>query len=193
MNIQSHFNNLCISGNLEEAQQYLLENPTINISAFNEDAFRHACCLGHLSVAQWLLSVKPDINISACNECAFRYACSQCHLSVAQWLLSVKPDINISVYNEEVFRWTCSQGHLKVGQWLQSLKPNLYVIHYNNDGSYKDYYIRSKEEARWQQRKYLVWLASNESPNKKSLFYKIPQDVSRYIISNYLYTLEDLK
>jgi hypothetical protein len=75
---------------------------------------------------------------------------------------------------------------LLVAQWLQSLKPNLYVINYNDDGSYKGYYVRSKEEARWQQRKTLVWLASDQSPNKKSLFYKIPQDVSRYIISNYL-------
>ena len=122
MNIPTHFRILCKSGNLEEAQQLLLENPTINISAMDDSVF---------------------IN--------------------AYW-----------------------GGHLLVAQWLQSLKPHLYVILYNNDGSYKDYYIRSKEEARWQQRKYLVWLASDQSPNKKSLFYKIPQDVSRYIISNYL-------
>jgi hypothetical protein len=75
---------------------------------------------------------------------------------------------------------------LLVAQWLQSLKPHLYIINYNDDGSYKGHYIRSKEEARWEQRKYLVWLASDQSPNKKSLFYKIPQDVSRYIISQYL-------
>jgi ankyrin repeat protein len=152
MNIQ--FITFCIIGKLKEAQQYLLDNPTINISADSEYAFRYACCNGHLLVAQWLLLVKPDINISA--------------------------------YDEEAFHIACLRGHLLVAQWLQSLKPNLYVINYNNDGSYKGYYIRSKEEARWEQRKYLVWLASDQSPNKKSLFYRIPQDVSRYIISNYL-------
>ena len=190
MNIQSHFNNLCISGNLEKPQQYLLENPTINISANNEYVFRCACSQGHLLVAQWLLSVKPDINISANNEEAFRHACFQGHLLVAQWLLSVKPDINISAFNEyvfrDVFRVACYNNNLSVAQWLQGLKPYLYVIYCNDDGSYKGHSVRSKEEARWQQRKYLVWLASNESPNKKSLFYKIPQDVSRHIISNYL-------
>ena len=96
------------------------------------------------------------------------------------------PNINISTKNEEAFRHACYKGHLLVAQWLQSLKPNLYVINYNDDGSYKDYYIRSKKEVLWEQRKTLLWLASDQSPNKKSLFYKIPQDVSRYIISQYL-------
>ena len=75
---------------------------------------------------------------------------------------------------------------VKVAQWLQSLKPYLYVIYYNEDSSYKGYYIRNKEEERWERRKSLVWLASDQSLNKERLFYKMPQDVSRYIISNYL-------
>jgi hypothetical protein len=66
------------------------------------------------------------------------------------------------------------------------LKPYLYVIHYNEDGSCKGYYIREKEEERWKRRKLLVWLASDKSPNKQCLLYKMPQDVSRYIISSYL-------
>ncbi len=167
MNIQSHFNTICKSGNLEEA-------------------FINACEYGNLLVVQYLLSIKPDIDISAYNEAVFRHACCHGHLLVAQWLLTIKSDINISTNNEYAFRIACFSGHLLLAQWLQSLKPHLYVINYNNDGSYKDYYIRSKEEARWEQRKYLVWLASDQSPNKKSLFYRIPQDVSRYIISNYL-------
>jgi hypothetical protein len=51
--------------------------------------------------------------------------------------------------------------HLDVARWLQSLKPYLYVIEYDKNGKIKGYKIRSKEEAKWQQRKYLVWLASN--------------------------------
>ena len=176
----------CKYGNLSVAQWLLSVKPNINISAKNEKAFLNACLKGHLLVAQWLLTVKLDINISAKDELAFCGTCFSGHLLVAQWLLTIKPDINISANDEEVFRNACTQGHLLVAQWLLELKPNLYVINYNNDGSYKDYYIRSKEEARWEQRKYLVWLASDQSPNKKSLFYKIPQDISRYIISNYL-------
>jgi hypothetical protein len=71
-------------------------------------------------------------------------------------------------------------------KWLQSLKPHLYTIEYFEDGSYKNHYIRTFEEERWEKRKYLVWLASNECPDKNNLFYQIPEDVSRYIISNYL-------
>ena len=101
-------------------------------------------------------------------------------------MLQVKPNINISAKNDYAFRYACLNGHLLVTQWLQSIKPNLYVINYNVDGSYKDYYIRTFEEALWSKRLIPLWLASNDSPCKKNLFYRIPEDVSRYIISNYL-------
>jgi hypothetical protein len=75
-------------------------------------------------------------------------------------------------------------GHLHVAQWLQSLKPYLYVIEYDENGKMKGYKIREKEEANWEKRKYLLWLASNDCPeeNKNNLLYKLPSDVSRMII-----------
>ena len=99
-------------------------------------------------------------------------------------MLQVKPDINISVGNECAFRWAFANGHLRVCQWLQSLKPYLYVINYDENGKIKGYRIREKEEANWEKRKYLVWLASNECPeeNKNNLLYKLPSDVSRMVI-----------
>ena len=144
--------------------------------------FIEFCKNGNLSEAQKTYLNNPNIDISANNEKAFRWTCFKGHLEVCQWLLSVKPNIDISANNEDAFRWACFRGQLEVAQWLQSVKPYLYVIRYDKNGRYKSYSIRSKEEARWQQRKYLVWLASNQSPNKESILYKIPQDVSRYII-----------
>ena len=131
-----------------------------------------------------MLQVKPNINISAENEDAFCMACENCHLDVCQWLLQQKPTINISAYNELAFREACINVHLHIAQWLQSLKPYLYVIEYDENGQYKGYEVRSKEETNWEQRKYLVWLASNHCPeqNKTNLLYKLPSDVSRLII-----------
>jgi hypothetical protein len=150
----------------------------------NESAFRLACYDGHLQLAQWLLSVKPDINISAKDEEAFRSACSGGHLKIAQWLLSIKPDINISADGEDAFQYACYYGHLHVAQWLQTLKPYLYIINYNEDGSYKSYCIRTKEEEqRLIQKIYAFWLASDTTPNKDNLLYQLPQDISRLVIS----------
>ena len=145
-----------------------------------EGAFRWACLYGHLHVAQWLLQIKPDINISADNEYAFRWACYYGHLHVAQWLLQQKPTINISINNEYAFRWACFKGHLDVCQWLQSLKPYLYVIEYDENGKYKGYKIREKEEANWERRKYALFLSSNKEED--NLLYRLPTDVAKMVI-----------
>jgi ankyrin repeat protein len=218
--MEEEFCYLCENGNLEDAQQFLLENPTLNVLTDNDftfNAFASAsyeghlhimhwllkicpeiitsgreyifimsCYRGHLIIPKWLLKVCPTINISIDNESAFRHACYNGHLLVAQWLLNVKPDINISVNNNEVFICAAKNKNLNIMKWLASLKPHLYIINYWKNGGYKSYDINSKEEERWSQRKQLVWLASNDSPCKSNIFYRIPEDVSRYIISNYL-------
>ena len=53
--------------------------PSINISAFNECAFRCACQNGYKGVAEWLLNIKPSIDISVENEYAFKSACINGH------------------------------------------------------------------------------------------------------------------
>jgi hypothetical protein len=185
------FHSACYNGHLHVVQWLLQVHPTINISPNNQQAFCDVCSYGHLEVAQWLLQVCSTINISANDEEAFRSACYFGYftgrLELAQWLLQVCPTINISANNDEAFRDACSGnlfGCLQVAQWLQSLKPYLYVIEYDENGKYKDYYIRTKEEANWERRKYLVWLASNHCPeeNKTNLLYKLPSDVSRIVI-----------
>jgi hypothetical protein len=174
------FISLCYCGQLTIAKSFLQKNPDINISTCDESAFCRACMNGRLEVCQWLLSVKPDINIAAQKNWAFRYACVGGHLEVCKWLYSLKADI---AYNDNwAFRYALSSKQYIIGDWFQSINPYLYVINYGEDGSYKDYLIRSVEEERWEKRKLLVWLASDLTPDKNNLFYRIPQDVSRYII-----------
>ncbi len=108
--------------------------PNIDISAYNEFAFRYACTNGHIEVAQWLLSVNPDINISAYHDYAFRFACRYEHLEVALWLQSLKPYlyvINITngiikcdVRHKEEAKWK----RMKYGLWLQSENTNTNII-----------------------------------------------------------------
>ena len=125
-------------------------------------------------------TTKPDINISADNEHAFRNACFYGHLHVAQWLLQINPYINISADNEDAFWWACRNRHLDVDHWLQSLKPYLYVIEYDENGKYKGYKIREKEEANWERRKYALFLSSNKEEN--NLLYRLPTDVAKMVI-----------
>jgi hypothetical protein len=178
-----------MNGHLDVAQWLLdLLGQDINISANKEQAFRYACGNGHLHLAQWLLEVSKEkgqyINISAKAEEAFCLACLRGHLEVCQWLLEVSKErgqnINISVGGEYPFRHSCNKGHLHVAQWLQSLKPYLYVINYDEDGKYKDYYIRSKEEANWEKRKYLLYIATD--CKEDNLLYRLPCDVSKMVI-----------
>jgi hypothetical protein len=98
--------------------------------------------------------------------------------------LKIKPTIDITAINSDAFQSCCKEQKLEVAQWLQQMKPYLYVIIYDENGKIKGQRIREKEEANWQKRKYLVWLASEHCPekNKHNLLYKLPSDVSRLLI-----------
>jgi hypothetical protein len=178
------FKYACEYGHLHVAQWLLLICPTIHVSEENTFIFCRVCDNGDLRMAQWLLQVCPTIDISAYKDLAFRWACRNGHLEVAQWLLQISKEINISAENNDAFRGSCIYKHLHVAQWLLQMKPYLYVIEYDKKGEMKSYRIREKEEANWERRKYLVWLASNHCPdeNKHNLLYKLPSDVSRMII-----------
>ena len=168
--------NLLVNVNYNKMEQYY---PFIDLCYFIE-----LCYKGDLIGLKHLLQLNPDIDISADNEDAFGWACRNGHLHVCQWLLQQKPTINISADNEYAFCWACFYGHLDVAHWLQSLKPYLYVIEYDENGKYKGYNIREKEEANWERRKYLVWLASNHCPeeNKTNLLYRLPTDVAKMVL-----------
>lgn len=189
MSIQEKFIKLCINRRLEDAKILLQNNPNINISYGNEIVFRLACYKGDLEMAKWLLEVKPDIDMFAGTRHVFYTACFAGQLEIAKWLLELNLE-NISNEYKDSFCAACYNGHLDIAKWLQSLVPSLFVIYYNNDGSYKNFYIRNEEEQTkyilWEKRKIPLWLASRNSPNKKSLIYKIPTDISRLIIEKFL-------
>ena len=76
-----NFHHSCRCGRLQEAQLFLLENPSLDVSSNDERAFRTACYYGNLAkgqqktqsvfcieVAQWLLSIKPTIDVSFNND-----------------------------------------------------------------------------------------------------------------------------
>jgi hypothetical protein len=192
------FKNVCFRGQLKVAKWLYKLNPNMTDVTF-KNAFLDACYSGHLHVAKWLLLVRPDINIWAYNDEAFRTVCIHGRLQMAQWLLQVSKErgqeFDISFGKHYLFSHACyncliskyknnSNTYLKIAQWLQQMKPHLYVIEYDENGNYKNYRIRNKEEVNWERRKYLVWLASDKCPaqNKNNLLYKLPSDVSRLLI-----------
>jgi hypothetical protein len=194
----------CGNAHLNVAFWILKIKPEFYISAETNEgfisAFLMACYYGWLNVVKWIYLMKHiDINHV---EKAFVWACKNGHLEIAQWIYQVNPSINISAYENQAFRECCDKAsylydniyddnakckYLKVAQWFQMLRPYLYKLYYDENGEWEEcWHIASKEEARWEEKKYAVWLASNKSPNKDSILYKIPQDLSRQIIQSYV-------
>ena len=61
LSVSFEFMTVCRNGHLEVAKWLLEVKPDINISAYNDYAFRCACEYGHLELAQWLADeVKPE-------------------------------------------------------------------------------------------------------------------------------------
>lgn len=118
------FIQLCYDGKFSDAIQLLSENPNIDISANDNEAFTCACLHKHLHIAKWLYKINPTMNISVKNENAFRWACLNGNIEIAQWLLSIKPTINIYAKDEFAFKQACENGHLNIVQWLFPLRNN---------------------------------------------------------------------
>ena len=74
----------------------LKDNPTLNIHAEYDYAFRLACQSGYLDIARWLIDLSKDtetfggpIDIHACSDDAFlsAYYYYYGHLHIARWLI----------------------------------------------------------------------------------------------------------
>ncbi len=165
----------------------LLEiKPDIDVSAWNEYAFRFACLNGHLQVAQWLLEIEPDIDVSAKNEFAFQHTCENGHLGVAQWLWEVSNQtIDISADNEFAFQCACSNGHLQIAQWLHKVKPYHYVLKINAHGMFTHCEIRNVKERNWLQKREILMAHNKKTlPGQKPvLFQQLPLEMNRVICS----------
>ena len=169
----------CTSNHLNIAQWLLEIQPTINISAQDERALTWACHHGYLSVVQFLLDRNPQ-NVSTQDEKPFRWACEKGHFEIARLLLKHKPTIDIHAVDHYAFRKACANQHGIIVQWLCDINPYLFDITYKKNGKVSYYHIRPIQDARWLRRRYAVWLAHKKSPNKTSILYQLPEDVSRY-------------
>ena len=114
----------CMFGKLDDAKLLYHNNPTINISVRNEEAFRYSCKNGHLDIAKWLLDIKPDIDISAKNYEAFIDSCKYGRLDVAKWLYEIKPSIDIKNL-KKAYMYSRERGNLNVADWLLEIKPEI--------------------------------------------------------------------
>jgi hypothetical protein len=135
---------LCCNGRLEEAKEFLENNPNHYVYYMNGSLCLYACLQGHLHVAQWLFSVDPTIsgNIIDNNFIIFQNACGYGHLHIAQWLLSLNLNVNISDFDRESFRLACLQGHYHLALWLLTVSPNVNLISLATDEA-KNYIAES--------------------------------------------------
>ena len=137
-----------------------------------------------MSLSCFLLSLYAFKHMSINQNFAFYSACQNGQLSAAQTIYQINPSIDISADDEYAFRRACLKGNKQVAQWFVSIRPYHYEITMLKNGKW-NWRIRTKKEAkeaRWQNIKYAVWAASDASPNRNSLLYKLPFDVSKQII-----------
>ena len=147
--ILNELSNICERGDLEEAEKFLLENPTIIDTRHFEDAFVNACVNGHLEIAKMLRKIKPTVDISKDDEVIFRDVCGDGDFEVAKWLLEVKPDINISIYNDQPFSYACLSGNLELAEFLLEKKKTIDISVYNRTFSWVCTTTGNIEVARW--------------------------------------------
>ena len=133
-------------------------------------------------VFRYLLSVCPRIN-PVNSYMLFRWSCRYGSQECAEILLDMYPDIDITYNSHVVFRKSCK--HLDVALWLQSLKPWLYKVSVKN-GKVVDLHVNTPQEQAFYYKKYPLWLMSPNSPNKKSIFYRLPEEISKMIIHEWL-------
>jgi hypothetical protein len=133
-------------------------------------------------VFRYLLSVCPQINHVNLHT-LFQWSCRDGSKECAEILLDMYPDIDITYNSHVVFRKSCK--HLDVALWLQSLKPWLYKVSVKN-GKVVDLHVNTPQEQAFYYKKYPLWLMSSNSPNKKSIFYRLPEEISKMIIHEWL-------
>ena len=175
------FSFACTNGHYEMAVWLLQYKPTINISAQNDNTLTWSCYHGHYHIVSFLLEQNP-VNVSIEDEKPFRFACERGHLDIAKLLLEKYPEINVHARLNYAFRLACFNEHTRVFQWLCDINPYLFDITYNNKGKILTYHIRSERQARWLRRRYAMWMASLQSPNVNSIWFRLPDDVSRQCI-----------
>jgi hypothetical protein len=133
--------------------------------------FVEACKNGLLDIAKFLLKVyveeldnRTRLKDLLFNEDAFRFACKNRHLEVAQWLASLNPYYQI--VNPGTDRWKCKI--LKLPTDRAKIIENSNIISRN---------------AKFEAKKYFLWLESPLSGNPDTIFTRMPTDLIRQAAS----------
>ena len=209
------FRMACDEGHLLVAQWLFSIKPTIDISAQNNFAFGWACDQGHLDVVKWLLVVKPDIDFPqektvlwSCKHNRFDMAefllsvkpenipeivssvlldsCYNGNLNAAQWAMISLQNVDDDIQRTErrAFEASCWAGHVNIATWLFSLRPFSYRL-VLDPKTFKiaHHSVRKPEKARWSQRNYAMLMRQKIV---HTIFYKMPEDVSRFVIQMFL-------
>lgn len=181
----------CKHGHLHICKYLLQIKPDIDIWFYNMYAFREALNSGHIEVVKWFIELKPEDTMRYINvTTVFINACLEGNLKSAKCIFELNKSVNITRNDHNLFRQLTKSSsfgipfelQIEVVKWLILLKPEFYYINADKIGIRK-YCVRTNADAKWYKIKYAAWLASDKNPNKTNILYKVPQDVSRYIMS----------
>jgi ankyrin repeat protein len=134
--ILNKFSDICEQGNLQEAEKFLLEHPTIVETTHFDDALISACANGHLEIAKRLREIKPTMDISMKDEQLLRGCCFDGNLEVFKWLFEINPYMNLSIYNDEPFQYACLSGNLELAELILEKKGRMDVSVFDRTFSY---------------------------------------------------------
>jgi hypothetical protein len=203
--VMDAFMSACDNNHLSVAKWLYSVYPSLNIHMNTDHVFYYACESNHMEIANWLISLsKVHTNTSYYQYCTIAFANGHNHL--IKDIASRVPNFNVSYHNHHLFhsamnirrvnfQWSVKAAEMI--EWLQEMKPWVYKITYNPNADF-DYYDTfdhwnatyypekdTTQERNWQLRKYPVYISSNSCPvpNKKSILYKLPTDLSRMVIS----------
>jgi hypothetical protein len=149
--------------------------------------FKWTCINGSQECAEILLDMYPDIDITHNSHEAFKSSCKQ--LDVARWLQSLKPwlyKVNIIQPN---FRDIYSDYDSDIefdADLLEKFAKKHNVPAKTFIEPQFDLHINTPQEQAFYFKKYPLWLMSPNSPNKKSIFYRLPEAISKMIIKEWL-------
>lgn len=210
--ILNKFSDICEEGNLQEAEKFLLEHPTIVETTHFDDGLISACANGHLEIAKRLREIKPTMDISMRDEQLLRDSCYKGNLEVVKWLFEINPYMNISIYNDEPFQSSCLCGNLKLAELILEKKGRMDVSVFNRTFSllcsyddtgldrgimYNGCLIYTEDIAEWLLNKYpSIDILGDDDINVKNAFHydkiELVQWIQRLKPEKYYIELDDV-
>jgi hypothetical protein len=183
------FRSVCVKGNLEGAKWlYGLDDVGYEnaLSAFQESILNKK-----FNIGKWISeTIGKCINSSAIIY-IFGIACLRCQQDIIDYLMQNHPNIDYSYQLNMSLELYIQYENIEVLQFVittynQFINKSMIIYYSQHRLTSPEIKQILNKQINWINKMYPLWLASNESPCKGNLFYKIPEDVSRYIISNYL-------